>query len=345
MKKPSIHKNDGEIMKTRLVVLTLILFFSTPLCFASGQEETTIVAPTAEVASGLDLQAVAELFKEAETMEDFEKSLNDTTIGVNNLDLDEDGYVDYIRVVEQSNEDAHLVILQALLGEDESQDVATIEVEKSGDDEYNMQVSGNEVVYGPDYYVAPVHVHIHAWPLIGWMYGPYYRPYRSRFYFGFYPVYWHPYRPVPIHHYHTRVVHYSSRSTFRVTHTSHVHMRTKVNYTPRSSTSVKRRTVTTSTPAKRSVSKSATVQGRNKSTTIGVKRTTNPRTGEKSTAVGAKKSTKTKRGESSVSRGARKTSDPAKGKSKTTTRSRKTRERPSGSKTTTNKRTTSRKRN
>jgi hypothetical protein len=329
-------------MKTTIFVLLLMLFISAPLHFASAQEETTIIAPTVEVASGLDLQAVGELFKEAETLENFEKSLNDTTIGVNNLDLDEDGYVDYIRVVEQSTEDAHLVILQALLGEDDSQDVATIEVEKSGDDEYNMQVQGDERVYGPNYYVAPVHVHVHAWPLVGWMYGPYYRPYRSRFHFGFYPRWYHPYHPVPVHHYHTRVVHYSSRSTFRVTRTSHVHTRTRVNYTPRSSTSVKRRTVTTSTPAKRSTSRTTTIKRKNKSTTVGVKRTTNPRTGKKSTSVGAKKTTKTKDGKRSVTRGARKRSDPAKGKSTVTRGSKKTKSTPRGNKTTDKKRTTTR---
>lgn len=330
-------------MKT-LKFATLLMVTFAILCLAAPEQETTIVAPTSEAAEGFDLQAVAEIFKEAETLEEFEKALNDTSIGVNNLDLDENGEVDYIRVVEQGEEDSHLIILQALLGEEESQDVATIQVEKTDDDQYDMQVHGNEDVYGPDHYVAPVQVHVHTWPLVVWMYGPRYHPYRSRFYFGFYPVWWHPYRPVPVYHYHTRVVHYSSRASFRVSRTSYVHTSTRVNYTPRSSTMVKRKTVTRSAPASRSVSKTATIKGKNKSATVGVKKRTNPKTGKKSVSIGAKKTIKTKNGERSVSRGARRTSNPTKGKTSVTKGSRKSKSTPRGSKTTSKKRTTTRKR-
>ncbi len=63
----------------------------------SAQEEITVVAPTSEAAEGLDLKAVSELFKDSENLEEFEKALNDPEVGINNLDLDENGEVDFIR--------------------------------------------------------------------------------------------------------------------------------------------------------------------------------------------------------------------------------------------------------
>ena len=61
---------------------------------------------------------------------------------------------------------------------------ATTEVEKSAMNDYNLQVRGNVIVYGPDYYIAPSVVRIATWPILSWIYRPVYRPYRSTFYFG-----------------------------------------------------------------------------------------------------------------------------------------------------------------
>ena len=47
----------------------------------------------------LDLYAVLDLFLKSKTIEGFEKSLNDTKTGINNLDLDLDRKVDFIKVV------------------------------------------------------------------------------------------------------------------------------------------------------------------------------------------------------------------------------------------------------
>ncbi len=313
-------------MKTLTVTLAaaLLLFGYCPL---TAQEDVTIVAPTSEAAKGLDLKAVSELFKEAKDLEEFEKALNDPETGVNNLDLDGNGEVDYIRVVEQAADDARLIILQVPLGKDEFQDVATIEVEKTGNEAYSMQVRGNEVIYGPDYYVAPVSVHIHTWPLITWMYAPYHRPYRSRFYFGFYPPWWRPYRPVTVSVYRTRTVRFTTRTTFTVTRTSRVQTVTKVNYKPRNSTRVRKttvtrtgRTTTTKTTVKRTntntgkttrvgvkkttkaVGVSRTNENTGKTTKVGVKKTTNKNTGRTTVTAGKKKTKRTKSGSTTVTK-------------------------------------------
>src|ERR1051325_5733022 len=54
----------------------------------------------------LDLYAVLDLFQKSKTIEAFEKSLNDEKEGVNNLDLNLDKKVDFIKVVTQKGEDS-----------------------------------------------------------------------------------------------------------------------------------------------------------------------------------------------------------------------------------------------
>lgn len=240
-------------MKRRFVASALLLPLLVSCCVALAQDKVAVVAPTSEAAEGLDLRAVGELFGESKNLEDFEKALNDPELGVNNLDLDDNGQVDFIRVVEEVAEGTHVIILQVPLGKDEFQDVATIEVEKAGE-QYNMQVTGNEIIYGADYYVVtPPDVGIVTWPIIPWIYAPVYRPYRSVFYFGYYPRWWRPYPRVTVGVYRTRTVRLTGRTTFTVTKTRRVTTVSKVSYHPHTSTRVTRRTTVTHTPGKTTV--------------------------------------------------------------------------------------------
>ncbi|MFH1940831.1 MAG: hypothetical protein ABIL68_01910 [bacterium] len=237
-------------MKRRFIVSTTLLFLLAGINLVIAQDEA-VVTSVSEAAEGLDLQAISELFKESEDLESFEKALNDSDVGVNNLDLDENGEVDFIRVVEEATDDLHVIVLQVCLGKDEFQDVATIEVEKTGEESYNMQVRGNEELYGVDYYVAPTVVRIHTWPIIARIYAPRYRPYRSRYYWGFYPNWWRPRRPVVVNVYRTRLVRYRTRPSFVVTKTGRITTIHKVKYQPRRSTLVKKRVIVRPAPRRR----------------------------------------------------------------------------------------------
>ena len=187
--------------------------------------------------------------------------------------------------MEEASDDAHLIVLQAPLGENEFQDVATIEVEKNGEEEYNLQVRGTEVLYGPNYYLVPAHVHIHTWAIVSWIFRPVYHPYRSAFYFGFYPRWWHPWHPVAVNVYRTRTVRFTTRATFTVAHTTRVTRVTRVNYHASSSVLVKKQTHA----AHGNGVKTTTVKA-------GKVEVHNPRTGKETTIKGVKKTTKTEHG-------------------------------------------------
>jgi hypothetical protein len=121
--------------------------------------------PATEAAEDLDLYGVAELLKESESIEDFEKRLNQASNEVNNLDLNSDDQVDYITVVEEVEGDTHVAILRVPLGENEYQDVASVELERTSDDEVAVQIVGDEEIYGPDYIIEPAETSASAWPI------------------------------------------------------------------------------------------------------------------------------------------------------------------------------------
>ena len=103
----------------------------------------------------LDLYAVLDLFQKSKTIEDFEKDLNLEKTGVNNLDLDLDKKVDFIKVVTSQKDDDFTFVLQVAVSEKETQDVAVILVSKDENKEITMQIVGDEALFGKDYIIEP----------------------------------------------------------------------------------------------------------------------------------------------------------------------------------------------
>jgi hypothetical protein len=205
-------------MKILFLSFLMIVLFIIPCQNLYSQDDVTVIVPTTEAGENLDLQAVMELFKEAETIEDFEKALNDSSNEVNNLDLNEDGEVDYIRIVEYVEGDAHVLVLQVPLAENEYQDVATINIEKNNED-WVLQAVGDPDLYGEDYYVEPEpEVEVQTTTVVVVMFGVGYSPWISPWHWHYYPHWWRPWRPHPISVYRSRVVRHH-RAHFR--HTRH----------------------------------------------------------------------------------------------------------------------------
>ena len=201
-------------MRKILGSLLVLLFVVCGNLYA--EDITTVEAKDSDISDNLDLEAVASVFGEAKDLEDFEKKLNDPDTQISNLDLNEDGEVDYLRVTETSKGDTHLVTIQAVIGKDQYQDVATIDVEKKGKDETQVQVVGDVYMYGPSYIVEPVYVHPPVIFVFFW--GPLYHPWHSPYYWGYYPPYYRPWHPYPRHRYRTNVnVHINVNNSYRYT--------------------------------------------------------------------------------------------------------------------------------
>ena len=120
--------------------------------YSAGDRYDVNVQTVVAASDGLDLKAVGELLKKAENAEQLENLLNSPAQGVNNLDLNEDGKVDYIKVTEYGNDQVKGFSLTTEPTAGEVQELATIEVEKVTDNDARMQIHGNEQIYGQNYY-------------------------------------------------------------------------------------------------------------------------------------------------------------------------------------------------
>jgi len=201
-------------MKTKLTGLIIAMLFAAGQIQAENR--VRVKATGYDISDNLDLEAVASLFGESRNLERFERELNDPRNEISNLDLNEDGYVDYLRVVELADNGNHLVCIQAVLDQDIYQDVATIEVENDRDN-YSILIVGNHFIYGPDYFIRPVY---YRRPVIfSFFYGPYYQPWHSPYYWGYYPRWYKHRRPHPVFHYHKHIyVHINQRNRYDYPH-------------------------------------------------------------------------------------------------------------------------------
>ncbi len=279
--------------KFQSTILTLLaVVFAANITLAQEAESTGLPG------ENFSLEGALELFKKAESPEDFEKLLNTENNNVNNLDLNDDGEIDYVRVVDNMDGDVHAIVLQVPVSETESQDVAVIEIEKTGGEEAILQIIGDEDVFGDQTIVEPfeteanengkngpnisverIVVNVWGWPSVRFVYRPGYRVWVSPWRWRHYPVYWSPWRPRPFHVWHPLVVvhrpHYHAVTTHRVVrahavYTPHraasktVHTKTTVVKTRKGT--VKKTTTTTTKRGKnghvKSQTKKTTVQGK-----------------------------------------------------------------------------------
>ena len=174
-------------MKTaRYFLMAILLVVSN---FIARADETITVSSTgSDISENLDLRAVATLFGEVSNLEEFEQQLNSEERHISNLDLNGDGIVDYLRVVEMESNGTHLIIIQAVLAKDIYQDVASISVEKDEADQVHVQIVGDAWLYGENYIIEPVYIYR---PVIyDWFWATTWVCWASPWYWGYWPAYW-----------------------------------------------------------------------------------------------------------------------------------------------------------
>lgn len=231
-------------MKTIRVNGVLSLFFLLTGITAFGQQRTGEVP-----GDHFSLEGALELFKKSGSPQEFEQLLNSQSAKVNNLDLNADGDIDYIKVIDRNEGNVHLFILQAVVSPTESQDVAVIELEKLANGKAVLQITGDADIYGIETIIEPTEevrinagtstyrnvVNVWAWPSVQYVYSPYYTGWYSPWHWNLRPVWWSPWRPVSYYTYNPwwdsyRPL-YSACHTHRVVYAQHM-------YRPYRSTSI-----------------------------------------------------------------------------------------------------------
>lgn len=222
------------------------------------------------------LEGALEIFKQSKSPEDFEKRINKESNYVNNLDLNKDGEIDYIKIIDNGEDNFHAIALQVDINEKESQDVAVILIEKTGDSKAILQIIGDEDVFGmekivepfieeltpmggkgnseDDFILAKIVVNVWSWSAVKFVYAPGYVYYKSPWKWSVYPNWWKPWKPHPWGwHYSKRKIHHVH---FRPYH-SHRIVKAHTFYKPKrkSSVIVKTRTTHTRVVVKKGVQK------------------------------------------------------------------------------------------
>ena len=207
-------------MKKFIIATILITLFATGAILKAQDNHSEYLGLPGD---NLNLYAVMKLFQESKTLEDFERDLNDPKSNINNLDLNGDNQVDYIKVIDNVDGDVHNIILQVAVSPKENQDVAVFTVQRFQNGQVQIQLTGDEQLYGKDYIIEPIYdnanaggtpnpgytgntrivdgqtvtyvnttpVQIAAWPLVRFIFLPTYTVWHSPWYWGYYPGYWH----------------------------------------------------------------------------------------------------------------------------------------------------------
>jgi len=206
-------------MKTQRVIITVVLSFLMAGWTTVNAQQNRVEVP----GDHFSLEGALQLFKQSASPEEFERMLNASDARVNNLDLNGDGSIDYIRVIDRNEGNVHAFILQAIVSETESQDVAVIELEKLANGKAVLQITGDADIYGMETIIEPTEevrinagsstartvVNVWSWPSVQYVYSPYYYGWTSPWSWSYRPIWWRPWRPV------TYVTYYSYWEPYR----------------------------------------------------------------------------------------------------------------------------------
>jgi hypothetical protein len=221
-------------MKKFIISSILVALLSAGLTLKAQSQEEYLGLP----GDNLNLYAVMQLFQESKTLEEFERNLNDPKTNINNLDLNGDNLVDYIKVFDNVDGNVHNIILQVAVTRRENQDVAVFTVQRFNNGQVMVQLTGDEALYGRNYIIEPIAdetpnpgyqgtyqrtttAQIAVWPIVRFIYLPTYVVWHSNWYWGYYPSYWSPWRPYSWHYYYGYHYHWNDYYYGHYHHTDH----------------------------------------------------------------------------------------------------------------------------
>lgn len=173
----------------------------------------TVTPEVANLGDGLNLQMLGDMVKNSTNAQDIEDKLNSTG-SINNLDLDNDGNVDYLKVTEYGDGNNRGLSFTVDMADGQTQEVATIVLDKSQNN-VNMNIQGNNNLYGHNNYYTS-HYSAGDILLMHYLFSPH-RYYVSPYRYGYYPRAYHPYHSVPMNSYRSRVSMTTKTSTITKT--------------------------------------------------------------------------------------------------------------------------------
>ena len=199
-------------LMTKKIIALLLIVIGFSISYAQDDDRPQ------NTGDNFSLEGALSLFKKANSLHKFEKMLNKENNNVNNLDLNNDGDIDYIMVDDIQEGNNHVIVLSTYINGNEKQDIATIGIEKNGNESATLQIEGDQDLYAQNTFVEPsdnkdsysggkggpnvpeiittqLVVNVWFWPSVRFLYAPTYIAWHSPWRWGFYPRWWRPWRP------------------------------------------------------------------------------------------------------------------------------------------------------
>jgi len=197
---------------------------------ARGTNNPTFTDETAGDVGGyvnddFDLQRVGDVLARSKTPQEFETYLNQPD-GINNLDLNGDGYVDYISVDEFGGQDDYErgLSLFTNYGQDRRQELGTVNFYRD-EPRYpgaRVMLTGNDNIYGDNNFYETNWLE-KSIGIVSLLFRPRREEYRSPYYYNNYPTGYTPYNAVETPYYRTRVEQMYPQPVFAYTTTAPVY--------------------------------------------------------------------------------------------------------------------------
>jgi len=172
-------------MKRILIAALISATFMFAACDQNPPATNNVTIQSNNAPPGFDVNKLAQLVKTSTDPQTLEKGINNPSNHINNLDLDKDGNVDYLKVVEA--EGNHLDVIDDVSNTD-SVTVARIKVDPTANNTADLSVRGN-----PDYVGYNNYYHssftFTDFLLLSYLMRPhsYYMP---MYHYGYYPSYY-----------------------------------------------------------------------------------------------------------------------------------------------------------
>lgn len=167
-------------MKTKLFLIIGLLITTT-----YGLKAQTFNSAYINYGGVLDLKTTSILFGKASSLLEFEQYLNDPDIHASNLDLNNDGYVDYLKVTGAYENNRYIIQINSILGMNQYKEIASIVVRNINYRYPSILIEGNPVIYGNNYILNPSYS---KRPDILWSFSSLaFNRWNSPYYWGYYP--------------------------------------------------------------------------------------------------------------------------------------------------------------
>lgn len=159
--------------------------FALVLAGCSDRPQQNNVSITANTSADFDVNKLGEIVKTSTDPQVLEKAINDPNNKINNLDLDKDGKIDYIKVTEPGKN--QLAVVDDI-SSDQSVTVATINITPNANNTADLAIQGNPTYVG-DNYMYHSHFSFTDFLLLSYLMRPhpYYVP---MYHYGAYPSYY-----------------------------------------------------------------------------------------------------------------------------------------------------------